>query len=269
MSSMYERYWDRKVLPLLHSRGETFSFSETPYYVCILFMTGTFSIRQFHNIFSFRKDFVVAIDAWVFITISHWSISVISCFLNIKRHLSFVVPPPSPTTSMECITPAFRFIMENPLVGFILRWWEMNCIHSFSSMPPCVCSITTDVELRTVFNRRSALVIDHHNVDVVITLFWRVVAWDVDSFWEETYQTDDAIEPGFLISKCCLKQVTISTWDMVKPLHYMLYYIMPLVLTNLGGRSSPILPEHTLCFLTLPVVKGNFPNMLIRRSRQI
>ncbi len=26
---------------------------------------------------------------------------------------------------------------------------------------------------------------------------------------------------------------------------------------------------HTLCFLTLPVVKGNFPNMLIRRSRQI
>jgi len=26
-------------------------------------MTGTFSVRQFHNIFSFEKDFVVAVDA--------------------------------------------------------------------------------------------------------------------------------------------------------------------------------------------------------------
>jgi len=30
--------------------------------------------------------------------------------------------------------------------------------------------MTTDVELRTVFYRRSALVIDHRNVEVVITL---------------------------------------------------------------------------------------------------
>jgi hypothetical protein len=45
------------VLPLLHGRGEM------PYYEDVLSMTGTFSVRQFHNIFSFRKDFVVAVDA--------------------------------------------------------------------------------------------------------------------------------------------------------------------------------------------------------------
>ena len=38
-----------------------------------------------------------------------------------------------------------------------------------STMPPCVCSMTTDVELCTALNHRSASVIDDPNIETVTT----------------------------------------------------------------------------------------------------
>jgi len=68
------------------------------------------------------------------------------------------------------------------------------------------------------------------------------------------------------------RQVTINMGYGQAILLYAIY-IMPFVLTNPGESINEFIVDspgtHTLCFLTLPVVKGNFLNMLIRRSRQI
>jgi hypothetical protein len=44
-------------------------------------------------------------------------------------------------------------------------------IHYVSSMPPCVRSMTTDVELCTVLNHRSSSLADHLGDEAVIILF--------------------------------------------------------------------------------------------------
>jgi len=43
-------------------------------------------------------------------------------------------------------------------------------IHCISSMPPCVRSMTTDVELCTVLNHRSSSLVDHL-VDEAVAIF--------------------------------------------------------------------------------------------------
>ena len=63
MSSTYEFLEIGKCCHYFTVGATLFTFSETPYYEDVLSMTGTFSVRQFHNIFSFEKDFVVAVDA--------------------------------------------------------------------------------------------------------------------------------------------------------------------------------------------------------------
>jgi len=44
-------------------------------------------------------------------------------------------------------------------------------IHYISSMPPCVRSMTTGVELCTVLNHRSSSLVDHLADEAVIVLF--------------------------------------------------------------------------------------------------
>jgi len=117
ISSIYKRYWDRKVLPLLHSRGDTFSLSETPYYVYILIWPGHFLFGGFTISFRSEKILWSPLTREFFITIYYWFISVISCFWTSSVTWVFVFPPPSPTTSMECFTPAFRVHHRESLSG--------------------------------------------------------------------------------------------------------------------------------------------------------
>ena len=62
--------------------------------------------------------------------------------------------------------------------------------------------------------------------------------------------------------KRCLKgQVTQSTWDMVKPFHYMLY-IMPFVLTNPGESINGFIvdsPGTHSVFLNTPSGERKLP----------
>ena len=44
-------------------------------------------------------------------------------------------------------------------------------IHYISSMPPCVCSMTTGVELCTVLNHRSSSLVDLLDDEAVTVLF--------------------------------------------------------------------------------------------------